>query len=114
MGEARGGTEDRLLKKSYARVYQSGVWTTQAHAFQAALTSCELKLKAKVANISGLQLADLLGHPVKQWVLRRHGLIPDEPPPFACRLMEAVTPKLNRQPNTGEIENYGTVLYPKK
>jgi hypothetical protein len=46
-------------------VFERGVWMTRSEVFQSALTSSELKLKPKSANISGLQLADLLGHPVK-------------------------------------------------
>jgi len=114
MAESRGGTEDRLLKESYSRVYERGVWMTPAHRFQAALTSRELKLKNKSANISGLQLADLLGHPVKQQVLRQNGMIPEEAAPFARRLMEVVESKFNRQLYTGKIEGYGTVLFPEK
>jgi hypothetical protein len=75
MAEARGGKEDRLLKESYTRVYEHGVWMRGGHAFQAALSSRELKLKLKSANIAGLQLADILGHPVKQWILKKHDLL---------------------------------------
>ncbi|HJS30133.1 MAG TPA: hypothetical protein VJ768_10955 [Anaerolineales bacterium] len=54
MGESRGGVEDRLLKDSYVRVYERGVWgVTNAGYFQAALTSRELKLKPKSSNIAG-------------------------------------------------------------
>ena len=87
MGEARGGREDRLLKESYSRVFQRGVWMTRTEVFQSALTSSELKLKPKSANISGLQLADLLGHPVKQWVLKHFGHAPEDLAPFAQRLI---------------------------
>ena len=80
MGESRGGTEDRLLKASCIHVYERGVWITQAHTFQSALTTRELKLKPKSANISGLQLADLLGHPLKQWILRENRLASEEAP----------------------------------
>jgi hypothetical protein len=83
LGESRGGKEDRLLKESYTRVFERGIWMTEGHAFQSALTSRELKLKLKTANISGLQLADLLGHPVKHWVLNNFGHIREEPAPFA-------------------------------
>ena len=54
LGEARGGREDRLLKESYSRVFERGVWMTRSEVFQTALTSSELKLKPKSANISGL------------------------------------------------------------
>jgi hypothetical protein len=114
MAESRGGAEDRLLKESYSRVYERGVWQTHASSFQGALSSCQLKLKTKNANISGLQLADLLGHPVKQWVLRNHGLLEGELAPFAQRVLKTVEGKFNRHLYNGRIEGYGTVLFPKE
>lgn len=114
IGESRGGKEDRLLKESYTRVFERGVWMTGAHTFQSALTSRELKLKPKSANISGLQLADLLGHPLKQWVLREAGLLEGDASPFAQRLTDVARTKLNRQLYTAKIEGYGTVLFPQK
>ena len=114
MGESRGGKEDRLLKESYSRVFERGVWMTKAHTFQSALTSGELKLKPKTANIAGLQLAGLLGHPVKQWVLRHYGHTNVALAPFAQRLMEVAEPKFNRQLYDGRVEGYGMVLFPGK
>lgn len=115
MAEARGGKEDQLLVESYNRVYSRGVWgVTSAHSFQSALTSHELKLKQKHANISGLQLADLLGHPVKQWILQRYKLIDEGLAPFAQRLIQVVEPKFNRHLYEGRLEGYGIVLYPQK
>jgi len=114
MGEARGASEDRLLKESYTRVFERGVWSTGAHYFQSALTSRELKLKPKSANIAGLQLADLLGHPVKQWVLKQNSLIIDNLSPFANRLLQIIETKFNCHLYDGRIEGYGWVLYPKK
>ena len=113
LGEARGGREDRLLKESYSRVFERGVWMTRSEVFQSALTSSELKLKPKSANISGLQLADLLGHPVKQGVLKYFGHASDELAPFAERLMGIVEPKFNRHLYDGRVEGYGMVLFPK-
>lgn len=43
MAESRGGREDRLLKDSYARVYERGAWVRKGNFFQQALTSRELK-----------------------------------------------------------------------
>lgn len=114
MGEARGGKEDRLLKESYTRVYERGSWAFSAQSVQSALTSRELKLRPKVANISGLQLADLLGHPVKHWVLQQNGHVPEESAPFAKRLLAVAETKFNRHLYYGKVEGYGTVLYPKK
>jgi hypothetical protein len=114
LGESRGGREDRLLKESYSRVFERGVWMTRSDVFQSALTSSELKLKPKSANIAGLQLADLLGHPVKQWALKKFGHAADDPPPFAQRLMEVVEGKLNRHLYDDRVEGYGVVLFPRE
>lgn len=115
MAEARGGTEDLLLQESYSRVYEHGIWgVTSAGYFQSALSSRQLKLRQKKANISGLQLADLLGHPTKMWALRHYNLICEEPAPFAKRLMKIVEHKFNRKLYINRLEGYGIVLYPKK
>ncbi len=115
MAEARGGNEDILLADSYTRVYERGIWgVTSAEFFQSALTSRQIKLQGKKANISGLQLADLIAHPAKQWVLRNYGLLDESPASFAERLMKAVEEKFNRQLYNNRLEGYGFVLYPKK
>jgi hypothetical protein len=114
MAEARGKVEDRLLKDSYERVFRQGVWMTNVQVFQAALTSSQLKLKPKSANVAGLQLADLLGHPVKQWALKRYGILADELAPFAQRLTRIVEPKFNRHLYDNRLDGYGVVIYPRK
>lgn len=113
LGESRGGREDRLLKESYARVFERGTWVTKGDVFQSALTSGELKLKPKSANIAGLQLADLLGHPVKQWILKHYGHATEDLAPFAERLMGVIEGKFNRQLYDRRLEGYGIVLYPR-
>ena len=114
MAESRGGAEDRLLKDSYERHYNRGAWWTKPEFFQRALTTKQLKLKRKWCNITGLQLADLLAHPVKQMVLREQGRIRDDAVgPFARRLLRVVVPKLNHHLYTGRIDGYGTVFFPK-
>ena len=114
MAESRGKVEDRLLADSYERVFKQGVWMTNAQVFQAALTSSQLKLKSKSANVAGLQLADLLGHPVKQWALKRYSFSTDELAPFAQRLLTVVEPKFNRHLSDNRLDGYGIVIYPKK
>lgn len=114
MAEARGKKEDRLLEESYTRTYEHGAWMVHAEAFQLALTSRQLKLKTKLANIAGLQLADILGHPVKQFVLRHCGMVEEDLAPFASRVVEIVQKKFNAHFYDGRVEGYGYVLYPKK
>lgn len=113
MAEARGGKEDRLLAESYTRIYERGAWMVRASAFQAALSSRQLKLKDKRTNIAGLQLADILAHPVKLWVLRQYGLAEPGTTTFGQQLVEVVRSKFNRHLYDGRVEGYGFVLFPK-
>ena len=58
-------------------------------------------------------MADILGHPVKQFVLRKYERIQEPPRQFAERLMNVVQEKFNRHLYQGREEGYGYVLYPK-
>ena len=60
--------------------------TMRKPALRSTLTSKQLKVKKKAANIAGLQLSDLMGHPVRQDILREEGHLPDNPQPFAAKL----------------------------
>lgn len=113
MTESRGGQEDRLLKDVYTQIHERGIWKDRAAFFQAALTSRQLKVKPKSAGTSGLQLSDLLGNPLKQLVLSQNGRLEKALAPFATRIAEVVRPKWYCNSNTGKIDGYGTVLFPK-
>lgn len=113
LAESRGGTEDRLLKDSYVRVHERGVFGQNRPAFfQQALTSNQLKLKPKSANIAGLQLADLLSHPVRQSILLEKHRIPGPLPAFAAKLWAVAETKFNRHLYDGRVQGYGKVLFP--
>jgi hypothetical protein len=58
-------------------------------------------------------LADLLGHLVRQAILREEGGLAEPPAPFAARLVPIVEAKFNRHLYSGKIEGYGKVLFPK-
>ncbi|MEW5829878.1 MAG: hypothetical protein AB1846_13380 [Chloroflexota bacterium] len=110
MAEARGRKEDLLLQESYTRVHDHGIWgVTSGAYFQSALSSRQLKHQPKKANISGLQLADLLGHPTKMWVLRYYRIVDETPAPFAKRLMSIIEHKFNHHLYNNRLE--GTALY---
>ena len=113
LAEGRGGREDQLLMDSYSRVYNMGVWMTPAASFQQALTSRQLKVKKKAANIAGMQLADLLGHPVRNAILRDEGHLNADPKPFAAKLVPIIERKFNRQLYDGRMSGYGKVFFPK-
>jgi len=74
----------------------------------------EIKLQPEHANIAGLQLADVLAHPVKQACLVARGAVPDGGETFGKRVLDAVEEKLSRNKRTGEVEGYGTVWLPGK
>jgi hypothetical protein len=112
LAESRGRSEDTRLKSSYGYVYERGVWMTHGGFFQRALTSRELKVKPKPANIAGLQLADLLGHPIRQSILREKGRITDDPTAFAARILEVAETKFNRHLYDGRVWGYGKVFFP--
>jgi len=112
MAESRGGTEDRVLKDSYVRVYKGGAWMRRAPFFQQALTSKELKLKQKRANIAGLQLADLLAHPVRQTMLLEKQRIPGPLSEFARKMAAIAEARFNRHLYDQRVWGYGKVWYP--
>ena len=113
MVESRGGREDRKLKSSYARLYRQGTDYISVERWQARLTSRELKVKPKKANIAGLQLADLVAHPSRREVLIEHGLLADEREIFGDRICEILRRgKYLRNQRTGQIEGYGKKLLP--
>jgi hypothetical protein len=110
MAEARGGTEDRTLAEAYARTYERGKHFLRRDTARATLTSKQLKLKPKRANIAGLQLADVLAHPLTRDVLVAYRRLPDRGSPFAEQMAEAVTAKYNRRVWMSVVNGYGKVF----
>lgn len=114
MAEARGGTEDKQLKSAYRRIYESGTLWRNGDFFQKALTSKEIKLKRKKANIAGLQLSDCLVYPIKQTMLLEQKRIKDPGDVFGKRVYEKVSKKFNRQIYDGRVWGYGKIWLPTK
>ena len=63
MAESRGAREDKDLKNAFSEVYKTGSAGLLPAVLQKRLTSRELKVQPKSANIAGLQLADLIAYP---------------------------------------------------
>jgi hypothetical protein len=94
--EARGTKENRLLAAEYDSIWNRGTWFHAPDEFQEVLTSKQLKLQPKAANIGGLQLADLVAAPSKHDVLGRHGRSLTAPPtPYTQALINAFSSKYN-------------------
>ncbi len=77
MAESRGGKEDMRLKRSYRRVMDEGTEYITSDRIKTVLTSMELKVKPKLNNIAGLQLADLVAHPSRREILLDNKKIDD-------------------------------------
>ncbi|MGB9826831.1 MAG: DUF3800 domain-containing protein, partial [Desulfofundulus sp.] len=101
MAESRGGTEDRQLQAAYQSIWQNGTYFREPQFFQRVLTSKEIKLKPKAANIAGLQIADLLAYPCKQEILLAHGRIQDPGEVFGKAVSRCVASKYNRRLSDG-------------
>jgi len=111
MAESRGRAEDNQLMQAYERLYEAGTYYLKPEKFQRVLTTRKLKVKPKSADISGLEMADILAHPVKQHVLAEAGLArPVSGDLFAKRLLDATESKFNRNIYTGAVNGYGSVV----
>lgn len=87
LAESRGGKADRRLKNSFEKLGVNGTSYVESQQFQQALTSRQLKVKPKLNNIAGLQLADLLAHPSRNEILHEQGLLHGKIAPFARRVI---------------------------
>lgn len=110
MVESRGGREDHQIKEAYRTAYWGGMQLRMPEFFQRVLTSKEIKLKSKTANIAGLQIADLLAYPSKQEILAIEGRIPQPGEVFGKLVTEILQDKYNRQASQNRIEGYGRIL----
>jgi len=111
MAESRGSREDRLLKEAFTGIYEQGTLYLQAQTFKSRLTSRQLKVKPKSANVAGLQLADLLAYPGFKVVLarRQQQALPGTFSGQLGAVLEAS--KFCRSPQ-GKINGWGTKWLP--
>lgn len=110
LAESRGGSEDRQLKEAYKAVYNSGTQLRNPAYFQKALTSHEIKIKPKTANIAGLQISDVLAYPSKQEVLFEQNLISDPGDTFGKEIWERIKDKYVHDVSGTVIHQYGKIL----
>lgn len=112
MVESRGRVEDEKLKDSFRRLYQDGTDRIPAERWQERLTSMELKVKPKTANIPGLQLADLIAHPSRREILLDNKLIADDRDTFGNKICAILRDDKYLRSRTGQISGYGKKLLP--
>lgn len=111
LAESRGGKEDRQLKAVYKKIYHRGTNQRDSTFFSNVLTSCEIKIKPKITNIAGLQIADILAYPFKEKIFYERGIRTNNfVGTFNEKVYNAVSDKLNRRRFNGRIAGYGEVF----
>jgi Protein of unknown function (DUF3800) len=110
LAESRGGREDLSLKEAYRSIYGTGADYLPSERCEATLTSKEIKIKPKVMNIAGLQVADFLAYPLTRDILRRHARISEYESPFQTAIIEIAEKRYNRQVYQNRIDGYGRIF----
>lgn len=110
--ESRGKKENIQLEKAYAYLYRNGTEHVHSALFQKRLSSQQLKLQPKSANITGLQLVDLVANPsCRSLICQKTGQAMSAP--FGLRIQEILTKnKYLKSPFNGKIEGWGTKWLP--
>jgi hypothetical protein len=111
MAEWRGVKPNRKLEAAYKHIYTQGTENMSRTQFQARLSSGQLKIQKKGANIAGLQLADLLASPVNRSLLCKKNKV-EMTAPFGKRVVEILLESKYRRSHKGKIEGYGLKLLP--
>jgi hypothetical protein len=112
MVESRGGKEDLKLKASYQGLFKNGTDNIPADRWQKRLTSEELKIKPKTADIAGLQLADLIAHPSRREILLENKLIEDDRDTFGNKICTILNNQKYLRSRSGQIYGFGKKLLP--
>ena len=96
MAESRGGKDDLRLKREFRDLWENGTQSVEPSQYRSSLTSRELKVRPKTANITGLQLADLIAHPSRNEILHEQGLLGRSLAPFARKVVEILADRYDR------------------
>ena len=110
MFESRGGKEDLRLKESYRKIYEHGTDWVKASDLHDTITTHELKIKPKSANIAGLQVADLVAYPLCRYALKYYKLKEDGRETFNEQMMEVLKTKIYKKEN--KMDGYGLKKLP--
>jgi hypothetical protein len=111
MVESRGEKENRRLQRAYRYVYDNGSDYIKNKVFQTRLSSREVKLQPKSANVSGLQLSDALANPCCRALICEKtnvGMKAD----FGKKIVEVLMKKKFLKSPAGRVNGWGTKLLP--
>lgn len=111
MIESRSGKEDLRLKNSFRELTEKGTQYLKSEELMELLTSRDLKVRSKMANIAGLQLADLLAHTMRRFAFQELFEICDEKTTFSDEILKVL--KTNKIFNyKGKFIGYGIIKLP--
>ena len=111
MIEARTKLQDKKLKKAYQYYYNHGTKFKKPEELQARLTSNDIKLKPKSANILGLQLADLIAHPASAYAKAKRAKR-KMPASFGTEIAKILHGEKFYRSASGKIDGYGLKWLP--
>jgi hypothetical protein len=111
MAESRERVDNERLSSAYQYFYRNGSDWMQLQSVQQALTSGEIKIKRKEANIAGLQIADLLAHPSFRFCQSKQLQIPMTAP-FGSRVGEILEARKYLRNYHGVVSGVGRKWLP--
>ncbi len=111
MAESRGKREDGRLKEEFSNLHENGTDYVSHSLMRERLTSHQLKVKPKDANVAGLQLADLIAHPgyVSAGCYKRRQSLPDN---FGGKIARVLEKSKYDRDGRGKIEGWGRKWLP--
>lgn len=114
VAESRGRGTDRRLQQAFGRILKHGDAFHQRPAgfYADVLSVKDMVFRRKHENVAGLQLADILAHPLKRYVLLEKGHTSLEATAFETQIFDVLRDKFNRRVSDGRVPGYGWVLYP--
>jgi Protein of unknown function (DUF3800) len=111
MAEWRGIKPNMKLEAAYRFIYRNGTEFMPVGEFQRRLSSGELKIRKKEANIAGLQLSDLLASPAcRQLICERRG--EDMTAPFGRQVVKILQDLKYHRNWRGVVRGIGTKCLP--
>lgn len=112
VAEPRFKKADKKLKASFQTIYDRGTEHIPPEIIQRYLSSRELKFEPKEANVSGLQICDLVAYPsYRHMKFERLGA--PQPNDFGTLMADLlIAKKYARHPKTRVIEGYGRKWLP--
>jgi hypothetical protein len=112
MAEARFKKQDKKLKKSFNYIYDHGTEHIPHFTIQRCITSRDIKLETKEANVAGLQLVEMIAHPSHQ-ALKAEVVNVAMTARFGSRVVEILKrSRYRRHPKTMQIAGYGQKILP--